>query len=80
LHGSDIVQDRSEQVLAAAETVASWARARRATWNAPQGDASPNDSSSCEAVSEETHEERPQSVSEMLTELVLNADFRKELD
>lgn len=80
LHRSGIVEDRSVQVLAAAETVASWARARRATWNAAPTDDLPGDPSSSEILPEEAPAERPQSVSEMLTELVLNADFRKELD
>ena len=80
LHRSAAVEDRSAQVLAAAETVASWARARRATWNALPSDDLSSDPSSSEASPEEAPAERPQSVSEMLTELVLNADFRKELD
>ena len=67
-------------MLAAAETVASWARARRATWAASRGDASASDPASCEAVPEAEPEARPLSVSEMLTELVMNAEFRKELD
>jgi hypothetical protein len=75
------VQDRSDQVLAAAETVASWARARRAAWNA----ALTPDPSSCEmsseaAAPEKEEDERPLSVSEMLTSLVMNAEFRKNPD
>ena len=80
LHRSGIVEDRSAQVLAAAETVASWARARRATWHARPADDLPSADSSSETLPEEACAERLQSVSEMLTELVLNADFRKELD
>jgi hypothetical protein len=80
LHRSAAVEDRSAQVLAAAETVASWVRARRVTWNALPPDDLPSDPSSSETLPEDACAERPQSVSEMLTELVLNADFRKELD
>ncbi len=74
MHRSDVVQDRSEQIVAAAETVASWARARRAAWNTQA------DASSSEPLVEDAPVAREQTVSEMLTELVLNADFRKEID
>jgi hypothetical protein len=78
----DVVQDRSTQVLGAAETVASWARARRAAWNAAlvPDPSSREMSSEPAAPEEEQPDERPLSVSEMLESLVMNAEFRKNLD
>jgi hypothetical protein len=80
LHACDTVQDRSAQLVAAAETVASWARARRAVWSdAPavvDSAALPSET----PAPGEAADEPVLSVSEMLSSLVSSADFRKTLD
>lgn len=75
--------DRSAEIVAAAETVASWARARRAALNAAAlaAESESSDTLSGAAAPEpEAEDERQMSVSEMLTSLVMNAEFRNNPD